>query len=54
MQIESIAIRNYRLFRCERRKRTQEALSYNGLVQSWPEIVRLAGQRPEQVQKTLF
>jgi putative DNA methylase len=54
MQIESVAIRNYRLFRCERKKRAPEALSYNGLVQSWPEIVRLAGQQPEQVPKTLF
>jgi putative DNA methylase len=45
----------YRLYTlCERKKRTQEALSYNGLVQSWPEIVRLVGQQPEQVQKTLF
>ena len=45
----------YRLYTlCERKKRAQEALSYNGLVQSWPEIVRLAGQQPEQVQKTLF
>jgi putative DNA methylase len=35
----------YRLYViCERKKRTQEALSYNSLVQSWPEIVRLAGQ----------
>jgi putative DNA methylase len=35
----------YRLFSlCERKKRAAEALSYNGLVQSWPEIVRLAGQ----------
>ncbi len=33
----------YRLYTlCERRKRAQEALSYNGLVQSWPEIIRLA------------
>ncbi len=33
----------YRLYTvCERRKRAQEALSYNGLVISWPEIVRLA------------
>ena len=33
----------YRLYNvCERKKRTQEALSYNGLVQSWPEIMRLA------------
>lgn len=33
----------YRLYTmCERKKRNSEALSYNGLVQSWPEIVRLA------------
>ncbi len=33
----------YRLYTlCERKKRATEALSYNGLVQSWPEIVRLA------------
>jgi len=45
----------YRLYTlCERRKRAQEALSYNGLVQSWPEIVRLAGQMPEQAQHELF
>jgi putative DNA methylase len=47
----------YRLYTiCERKKRTQEALSYNGLVQSWPEIVRLAGQvgKPKTEQGTLF
>jgi putative DNA methylase len=33
----------YRLYTVgERKKRAQEALSYNGLVQSWPEITRLA------------
>ena len=33
----------YRLYVvCERKKRAAEALSYNGLVQSWPEITRLA------------
>jgi putative DNA methylase len=33
----------YRLYTlCERKKRAAEALSYNALVQSWPEIVRLA------------
>jgi len=33
----------YRLYTlCERKKRAVEALSYNGLVQSWPEITRLA------------
>ena len=28
-------------------ERAMEALSYNGLVQSWPEIVRLAQSGPE-------
>jgi len=33
----------YRLYSiCERKKRAQEALSYNALVQSWPEIAQLA------------
>lgn len=33
----------YRLYvLCERKKRATEALWYNGLVQSWPEAVRLA------------
>jgi putative DNA methylase len=33
----------YRLYTlCERRKRPAEALAYNALVQSWPEILRLA------------
>ena len=33
----------YRLYTlCERKKRAAEALSYNSLVQSWPEITRLA------------
>ncbi len=47
----------YRLYViCERKKRTQEALSYNGLVQSWPEIVRLAGEvgKRKTEQGTLF
>jgi len=36
----------YRLYNiCERKKRAQEALSYNALVQSWPEIARLASGR---------
>ncbi len=43
----------YRLFTvCERHKRAAEALSYNALVQSWPEIMRLTQQShaedPEQ------
>lgn len=33
----------YRLYTlCERKKRASEALSYNALVQSWPELTRLA------------
>src|SRR5207249_3199556 len=33
----------YRLYTmCERKKRATEALAYNGLVQSWPEVTRLA------------
>jgi putative DNA methylase len=33
----------YRLYTiCERKKRAADALAYNGLVQSWPEITRLA------------
>jgi putative DNA methylase len=39
----------YRLFTvCERRKRSAEALSYNALVQSWPELVRLAAEAREE------
>jgi len=40
----------YRLFTvCERKKRAAEALTYNALVQSWPEITRLAreGGKPK-------
>jgi len=47
----------YRLYNVsERKKRTQEALSYNGLVQSWPEITRLAreGGKPRETQAGLF
>lgn len=37
----------YRLYTiCERKKRSAEALSYNALVQSWPEIARLALATP--------
>lgn len=36
----------YRLFSiCDRKKWAQEALAYNGLVQSWPEIQRLAQEQ---------
>jgi putative DNA methylase len=47
----------YRLYTlCERKKRATEALAYNGLVQSWPEIVRLAreGSKPKTEQGGLF
>lgn len=47
----------YRLYTlCERKKRTQEALSYNGLVQSWPEMSRLAreGAKPREEQSAMF
>jgi putative DNA methylase len=46
----------YRLYSvCERRKRAQEALGYNALVQSWPEIMRLAREadRPKTTAQTL-
>lgn len=48
----------YRLYTlCERKKRAAEALSYNGLVQSWPEIMRLAreqGATPAVEQGEMF
>jgi putative DNA methylase len=47
----------YRLYTlCERKKRTQEALSYNALVQSWPEITRLGreGGTARRAQAALF
>jgi putative DNA methylase len=47
----------YRLYAlCERKKRAQEALAYNGLVQSWPEIMRLAREEhvPVAQQEELF
>jgi putative DNA methylase len=38
----------YRLYSlCERKKRAADAMPYNALVQSWPEIVRLAQQSPQ-------
>jgi len=47
----------YRLYTlCERKKRAAEALSYNGLVQSWPEILVLS-QKPgiaRAEQQSLF
>jgi putative DNA methylase len=47
----------YRLYTiCERKKRAQEAFSYNSLVQSWPEITQLArdGGKPSEAQASLF
>jgi putative DNA methylase len=38
----------YRLYTsCERNKRASEAMAYNGLVQSWPEITRLVQEAPK-------
>ncbi len=47
----------YRLYTlCERKKRAQEALSYNGLVKSWPEIMQLAreGSAGRSKQSEMF
>ena len=45
----------YRLYRiCEQKNRAQEALGYNALVQSWPEIARLARERPRVAQAELI
>jgi putative DNA methylase len=47
----------YRLYAlCERKKRATDALAYNGLVQSWPEMVRLAheGGQTRAEQAALF
>jgi len=47
----------YRLYTlCERKKRATEALAYNALVQSWPEITRLGRESgpAQQEQGTFF
>jgi putative DNA methylase len=47
----------YRLYTvCERKKRAGEALAYNGLVRSSPEIARLAREapRPETLEPALL
>jgi putative DNA methylase len=47
----------YRLYTiCERKKRAVDALSYNGLIQSWPEISRLANEqkRTAPTQSEIF
>jgi putative DNA methylase len=43
----------YRLYTlCERKKRANEAMAYNGLVQSWLEITRLAREKPSAASGT--
>ena len=47
----------YRLYTlCERKKLAAEALSYNPLVQSWPEILRLAtgSEKPRRGETYIF
>ena len=47
----------YRLYTiCERKKRATEAMAYNGLVLSWPEITRLAREdkQPSTTTERLF
>jgi putative DNA methylase len=50
----------YRLYTmCERKKRAPEALAYNALVQSWPEISRLSHEggapaKPQEEQTKMF
>jgi putative DNA methylase len=39
---------------CERKKWSQEALSYNGLIIAWPEIARLAQAAAGVEQRDLF
>jgi putative DNA methylase len=55
---ESARELSYRLYTiCERKKRATEALAYNSLVQSWPEVIRLAQEddRPiESSQQEMF
>lgn len=56
---ESVRELSYRLYQtCDRTKRADEALSYNGLVVSWPEISRLARElktgKVKEAQATFF
>ena len=45
----------YRLYTIsERMRRPADALQYNTLVQSWPEIARLARERPEPIQASML
>ena len=54
VKAEAVRTLAYRLFAmCVDKSRAQEALAYNGLVQSWPEIARLATEAGEaQPQQT--
>lgn len=57
VKVESARELCYRLFTIsERKKRTAEALAYNNLVQSWPEISRMAREhgKLEDSQRELF
>lgn len=49
-----LAYRQYTL--CERKKWAQEALAFNSLVISWPEIERLAREsvKPQAIQQSMF
>ena len=50
---ESVCELCYRLYTvCERKKRAAEAFAYNSLVQSWPEIVRLADERTRHSEQS--
>ena len=45
----------YRLYTMsERKRRATDALQYNSLVQSWPEIARLARERPALQQESML
>jgi len=45
----------YRLYRiCERKGRAQEALGYNDLIQSWPEIEKLAQEAADSAVQTTY
>ena len=45
----------YRLYRiCEQKNRAHDALGYNALVQSWPEMARLTQQVTRAQQGTMF
>jgi hypothetical protein len=53
----SFTLNFYRLYSiCERKKRAQDAMAYNSLVQSWPEIQRIAQEprKKETTQTVLF